>query len=148
MIRRPLLAAALMTAAILPVALSMPAAAKKKAGVKFGTKSVTPKTVPGNNPTVNVSVVVTPSGGATVSGVTVRSVRSGGPGATSAMTAAGTKWTKNGLQLPANTTGKDVNVDIWADANTSAGKFSTKIGTVKQGVSVVDPNSPPPPPPI
>jgi len=148
MIRRPLMAAALLSAGILSVALMRPALAAP--GVKWGAKSVTPKTVPGNNAKVNVSVVATPTGGATVTGVSIRVIRGGSISASSSLQSVGkNKWGKTGVSLPANFTGATVLVDIWADAQLSSGTVkSTKVGTVKVTSATLDQTTPPPPPPI
>ena len=153
MIRRPLVAAALIAAVILPMGLAGPAMAKKKKpkgpNVSFGSITLTPKTVPGNAAKINVGVTVTPTGGATVSSVTLRVLRGSTPAASSGLSPAGTnRWGKTNVSLPANCSGQTVNVDVYADASTNVGTKSQKLGTVKITSSVLDPNSPPPPPPI
>lgn len=147
MIKRPLMAVALTSAAILPLSLVLPGvAAPPKPKVAFSNPKLSAATVASGG-SVTASIVVKPTGGASVSSVTLRVVKSGSPNATSAMSQAGTKWSKT-FGAPSNFSGKTVNVDVWADAQTSLGARSSKIGTVKVKSTTVDPNSPPPPPPI
>ena len=146
MIRRPLMAAALTCAAILPLGLVLPGlAAPPKPKVQFSNPKLSASTVASGG-SVTASIVVKPTGGATVSSVTLRVVKSS-PAITSAMTASGTKWSK-GFTAPSNISGKTLSVDVWADAQTSLGARSSKIGTLKVKTGTIDPNSPPPPPPI
>jgi hypothetical protein len=150
MTRRLTLAAAAMLVA--SFALSLPATAQKnKKGkgpkVTFSKKSVTPKTVAGGAK-VTVAVTIVPSGGAVVSGASVRLVRTGANPSSSAMQSAGSnQWAKN-LAVPGNFGKTAVNVDVYVDAASSIGTVSTKVGTVKVNPSVIDGNSPPPPPDI
>ena len=146
MIRRPLMAVALTSAAILPLSLVLPGAAAPKPKIQFSNPKLSSNTV-ASGANVTASIVVRPTGGATVSSVILRLVKSGSPATTSAMTAVGTKWSKS-FGAPSNLSGKTVNVDVWADAQTSLGARSSKIGTLKVKTGTIDPNSPPPPPPI
>jgi hypothetical protein len=141
------MAVALTSAAILPLGLALPVvAAKPKPKVQFSNPKLSAGTVAsGGN--VTASIVVKPTGGASVSSVILRLVKSGSPNITSSMSQVGTKWSK-GFTAPSNISGKMVNVDVWADAQTSLGARSSKIGTLKVKTGTVDPNTPPPPPPI
>lgn len=145
MIRRPVMAVALLSAAILPFAGLTPALAAKPR-VTFPRKVLSPKTAKGGA-SVTALVRVAATGGATVSSVTLRLVRGGTQLSSTAMNRSGSDWSRS-FSAPANTGAKSANVDVWADAQTSLGLKSTKIGTLKVSPSPVDPNSPPPPPPI
>jgi hypothetical protein len=141
------MAVALTSAAILPLSLVLPGvAAPPKPKITFSSQKLSAGTVASGG-SVTASIVVKPTGGATVSSVTLRVVKSGAPSTTSAMSQSGTRWSK-AFTAPSNTSGKTASVDVWADAQTSLGAKSSKIGTLKVKTGTIDPNSPPPPPPI
>lgn len=147
MIRRAVMAAALLSAAILPFIGTSPVAAAKGPKVKFSNPKLSAKTVKAGT-SVQADVVVTPLNGATVSGVSLRLVRSGANASSSAMAAVpAPNWRKT-FSAPSNTSPKSVSVSVYADAQTSIGVKSFKIGTLKVESTPIDSNSPPPPPPI
>lgn len=145
---RPTRVLAVGTAALaLGLCLDTAEAARAKPRVSFSTRKVTPKTSPGGASAV-ATVKVISKGGAQVSQLSLRLV---GAGATSGGLAmqpqSGGRWTRT-FTLPANPGTKPVTLQVWADAQTSLGARSVKIGQVKVLPSPVDPSLPPPPPPI
>lgn len=145
MIRRPVMAAALMSAAILPFLAAMPLQAAVPR-VAFSRAALTPRTVKsGSN--VTARVTVNPTGGATVTSVNLRLVRSGSADTTIALSRSGNVWSKT-FGSPANYSGKAMSVTVWADAQTSIGVKSYRMGVLKVNTTTIDPNLPPPPPPI
>jgi len=147
--RLTLAVAALIAASLV---LGPPALAQKKGKAKgpkvtFQKKNVTPKTISGGKQ-VTVTATIVPSGGAIVSGASVRLVRVGSsPSSTSMQSAGGNNWARN-ITMPGNFGTKTVNVDVFIDAASSLGTVSTKVGTVKVTPTTVDGNTPPPPPDI
>ena len=147
MIRRSVLAAALLSAAILPFVGMAPVAAAKKPKVKFSNARLSAKTVKAGA-TVRADVTAIGQNGATVSSVSLRLVRSGAGAQSTGMSSLGNgAWMKN-FTAPSNTGPKKVSVSVYADAQTSIGPKSYKIGTIKVEPTPIDSNSPPPPPPI
>lgn len=149
MIRRRVMAAGLLSAALLPLLGLPPAlAAKKKAApkVKLSSPKLSTKSAKGGAQ-VRAQVVVQATGGATVSTVNLRIVRTGASASSASMSPSGKRWTGS-FSAPANYSGRTVNVDVWADAQTSLGVKSLKVGTLKVASTAIDSNSPPPPPPI
>lgn len=132
-----LIAAALLSAT--------PALARPR--VSFGSKRISPKTARSGGQVV-ASLRVAARGGASVSSVRLRLVRTGVAPTVVAMTAAGNGSWSQRVTLPVNFSGRSVLVHVWADAQTSLGLKSTKLGIVKLQSTTVDPNLPPPPPPI
>lgn len=123
------------------------AAAAATPQVKFTSKHVSPTSVKGGA-SVLASVKVTTKGGATVSSVSLRFVASGQVFPVYAMDAgSGGKWSKR-FNAPSNFGKSNLSVAVWADAQTSLGVKSVKLGTLKIRPTPVDPNAPPPPPPI
>lgn len=123
------------------------AAARPRPQVRFGARSLTPKTARGGN-SVTVTVQVIATGGATISGVNLRfSGLSGAPTGAALSPGPRNRWTGR-FTVPANTSSRAVSLSVWADAQTSLGTRSVKVGAVKVQPTPVDPNLPPPPPPI
>lgn len=141
----PMLAGAL----ILPAAAAprRPARRAPQPRVRLLAKSLTPKTAKGGA-NITAGVRLATSGGATVSGVSLRLVGPGSVPSVRAMSAgAGGRWTVR-VPAPANHGKRAVNVNAFADLQTSLGARSVKLGVVKVTPTPLDPNSPPPPPPI
>jgi hypothetical protein len=115
--------------------------------VKFSSKHLSPTSVK-SGASVLASVKVTTKGGATVSSVSLRIVATGKVFPVYTMDAgSGGKWSKR-FPSPSNFGTSNLSVAVWADAQTSLGVQSVKLGTLKIRPTPVDPNSPPPPPPI
>ena len=147
MIRRSVMAAAVLSAVFLPFIGAAPVSAAKKPKVKFSKAKLSAKTVKGGA-TVRADVNVIGLNGATVSSVSLRLVRSGAAASSSAMShTGGGNYTRN-FSAPGNSSTRNVTVSVYADAQTSLGAKSYKIGTIKVEPTPVDSNSPPPPPPI
>ena len=115
--------------------------------VKFTSTHLAPTSVK-SGASVTASVKITTKGGATVSSVSVRFVGSGQVFPVYAMDAgSGGKWSKR-FPAPSHFGSSNLSVAVWADAQTSLGIKSVKLGQLKIKPIPIDPNAPPPPPPI
>lgn len=149
MIRRPLLAAVLVPAALLSLCAVTPSFAQRRrprANVTLTRPVLTPKTVKGGA-NITARVTITATGGATVNSVSLRLDRAGATSSFVSMSAAGRVWTAT-FSAPANFSGRAFNMSVVAIAQTSVGQKAVKLGVVKVNSTPLDPNSPPPPPPI
>jgi hypothetical protein len=132
---------------LVPSVTQVDAAKKKKPGIKFTAKKLTPKTAPGGR-SASASVRIVASGGLGVTAVSLRLQRAGSVTSLSAMTHAGNGNWRRTFTVPAQYTGKSAIMEVWVDAQTTIGPRSTRLGSIKVMPTVVDPNTPPPPPPI
>jgi hypothetical protein len=141
---RPVYLISLALSVVGPIATAAMAAAPQ---VKFTSKQLTPKTVKAGA-SVLASVKIATKGGATVSGVSLRFVGAGQVYPVYAMAlGSGGRWSKR-FTAPVNYGKTNLSLQVWADAQTSLGIRSVKIGQLKVRPTPVDPNAPPPPPPI
>lgn len=151
MMKRPLLAAALLGAVTLAVGTLAPSAgaAPRRPGVSFGAARITPRRVGGSGGPVSLSIRITARGTGINSASARATIRGAGAasGPTATLLGNGSVYTGS-VTIPFNPSRRATQADFFVTVTTDRGTFSKRVGQVTINGSDVDPNGPPPPPPI